>query len=262
MKDNSFISLPEKEFLPFLEETIAVSGNIGDGFPVMVAYNVPCFVLKNLWPARYNDLLQKPQRMSFAIAETGWRGKAANIQSILKLDEGRAVVEFSKSYVIDCEALLVAVKCDDDLALVNLTAHAAGQTWQSRNENDICFTTSKGQVIDHFKVSGSIIIPGGEYQLVKPRDYARLAIQIPRREFTGLAAMALGIMKFHGVYGEDELLASLRETIFSSRKESKIQKNAVVAAAAIIDELFKRVAAEKLHPFWPRALKMKQMMSK
>jgi hypothetical protein len=125
----NLFELSEEDFLRRLEDDMAITGDLGELFPRMVAYNVPYFVLSQYWPEERTNLLKDPLFPAFCVAEAEWKGRLENLKGSLDLSSGRLTCE--KTYVMQCDVMYVLVWAGEDLALCRVPRNAS-QTW-SRN---------------------------------------------------------------------------------------------------------------------------------
>lgn len=240
------LSLSEEVFLQGLWRRIRETGNIGDVFPDMVAFNVPLFALRKLWPSERDHLISSGKFPALCVAEHGWRGRLDNVKSALGTD-GKTVT-FEKSYVMECDWMYVVLRAEDDVALARVPRNHS-QTWTSRNDESVRFESSKGRKVDHYIVSSSEHLPAAQIQRVSRKEYAGVGLTIPRREMTGLAILAQGMMEHRGRGAEtvDRALAILED-----RREGPT-KRGVVLAGQVFAEFQKAVPPDTRHPFWNRA---------
>ncbi len=261
-----WIRLGEIEFHELIREKLAATGAIGDVFPMMVAHNVPHYVLARLWPEKYETFLADPAWLAFTVAETGWKGSIDNIKSrLMDTPDGGVQAEFAKSYVVSCDGMLMLLRRGDGFALA-LVPGASGdknQTWTSRGEASVRMGDSQGGEIDHYFVEGRAPIASGDYLELSRKAYARLGLQIPRRELTSLALLAEPLLQYHGHDANADMRANA-ELIMNARKGEKIAREALDAAAKIMDAFFVRCeeANIELHPFWENAKKMRAFLVK
>lgn len=266
-----WMALSEGEFHELVRQRVLKTGNVGDSFPLMVAYNVPFYILATLWPDRYAQVLDDPRYIAFAAAEPGWKGQTRNIQSAAEIqqpdqapgdspDSGAPAyrLRFEKSYVISCQQLLVLVRLaaePETLALAWIQADPDRQQWRSRQEEGVRFELTGGPVFDHHFVSGDATIPADDLLTLHQRTYARIGLEVPRREVTTMAILAAAFAEHHEWFSADErkqLLDDPREQIIAARSAGRIRSNQVRAAGGMIDAMLGRAAERhfELGPFW------------
>lgn len=240
------LSLSDFDFLSALRARIRETGEVADVFPDMVAFNVPLFALRELWPQEYRFLLESRQFPAFCVAEHGWRGRIDNVHSSLETDG--VTVKFEKSYVMECEVLYVVVRAEDGIALCRVPRSPL-QTWTSRADDSVRFKSSKGRIVDHYIVSSVEKLAPAQLCIVSRRQYTAVGIAIPRREITGLAVLAQGLMEHRGL-GADT--AQKTQEILLDRKEGPT-KQGVRLAGEVFAEFQRLILPETRHPFWNRA---------
>ena len=260
---SDWINLEENDFLKLIQQTAAKTGQVADVFRSMVAYNVPNFVLKNIWVERWQEELKAPALLAFCVAEDEWQGKIDNIKSnVIRIGE-KYILTFAKSYVIEADALIILVRYEDDFALarVKVNFDDPGQDWQSRGEADIQFKDSDGNRYDHYRVEGELALAEQFFHKITRKEYARLGLQIPRREYTSLAVVASGVMQHHQIY--DDRLDAQVDQIMAERSSGRI-KESMQAATTIFEALMKNAGDKgiELHPFWLRAEKLFSKLKK
>lgn len=235
--------LGDRDFLQGLRATIARTGEVGDVFPDMVAFNVPLFALKTLWPEEYERALGAGLFPAFCVAEKGWRGRIDNISSSLEQN----TLVFEKSYVMECGCMYVVAKAGEGLALCRVLRNA-GQIWTSRAELSVQFHSSGGRFVDHYVAAGTETLPPDAFRIVSRREYTSVGLTIPRREMTGLAVLAQGLMEFHGA---GQSTASQTEQILDDRTGGPTKAGTVLAREVFA--VFQKTVREGRHPFWDRA---------
>lgn len=239
--------LDERSFLNLLEDGMAQTGDLGDLFPRMVAYNVPLYVLTSYWPAERDRLIGTTEFPAFCVAEAGWKGRIENLQG--HLDAAQRRVVFEKTYVMQCDVIYALLRAGDGLAICRVPA-SKSQEWRSRGEDAGRFVSRQGVVRDHFIVRTDEVLEPDSFVLIRKRSYVAAGVAIPRREITGLAMLALGYMRF---LGEDTTyLQSLREQILQAREHGRLDGEAVSAAGEIYNQLL-RVLPGNAHALWSRA---------
>ncbi len=243
----NLFELSEEDFLRRLEDDMAITGDLGELFPRMVAYNVPYFVLSQYWPEERANLFKDPLFLAFCVAEAGWKGRLENLKGSLDLSSGRLTCE--KTYVMQCDVMYILVWAGEDLALCRVPRNPS-QIWTSRQEDTVRFVSKTGAVRDHFIVSVDQILKSEEYVTLRKRNYVRAGMTIPRREMTGLAIVALGYMRFLKEDVSD--LIGLRDEVLQARATGELGAEAVHAASQIFHQLL-RILPPDAHPFWGRA---------
>lgn len=276
--------LREDEFLFWMQERILQHGNLSDAFPWMVSYNVPLFLIKRFWPEKINKIISSQNFVSFAIAEKGWHGNIKNLKSRLekniKQDAQEKRVCYHKSYVMDCDALLIAVRSEGQFAFIWTDAQKEKcaeksnsqpdcdpmskldyQIWCSRNEPDILFQTTDGNIYDHFFVRGREMVDRQRILQIDLKEYKKAALQIPRREISSLAFLALCLLEYHGLAGskvkdwQDKIVASRSHSYLNNyKKNNSLEKNILGFAKEVINYFNATIKAKgvKNHPFWNR----------
>lgn len=231
-----------------LEAEMALTGNPGDVFPPMVSYNVPWFVIRQLWPEAASELAEAPRWMAFAAAEEGWRGRLDNIKSEAEAIADGFRVSFSKTYVMTADRLLLLLAGPEGPALCRVERDP-GWDWTERTEPGLSMTSSRGRTVAHYRVRGSAVVPASAVLSVPRRKYSRIGLLIPRREVTGMAMMALGMMRFLEL-AEAPGLLSERDCITRGRQQDSLGGAEVAAALRILDGFYAAAAGSSLEPFW------------
>lgn len=243
----------ERAFYDDLLETMRRTGEIGDVFPRMVAYNVPAYVLGVFWPDEKRRLIESGEFPAFCIAETGWKGRIENISSRLSIADGNTLA-FEKSYVMECDTMYVVANTDSGLALCRVPRNNSTQTWTSRQEPSVVFKSSDGKVTrDHFIVKGLVTLASNQFLPLSKRQYTVAGITIPRREISGIALLSLALLEHHGISVEE--MNSLRSALLQKRTDG-LDKDSVTIATEIFRFFQKKAEGISLHPFWERAAGM------
>lgn len=246
MKLEFDLRLSETEFYAALRAKIRETGEVGDVFPDMVAYNVPLFALRELWPAESEHLLSSGMFPALCVAEHGWKGRIDNVHSSLELTEG--LLQFEKSYVMECDWMYVVARVGDDVALCRVPRSAA-QTWTSRADDSVRFKSQSGRMVDHYFVASREKLDPDQFCVVTRRQYTSIGIQIPRREITGLAILSQGMMEHRGLGATTaDKTAALIEDRINGPTKSGVQ-----LAGQVFAEFQRSVPPETRHPFWNRA---------
>lgn len=244
----AWFGLSEEEFLRVLEETTAHSGNPGDVFPPMVSYNVPWFVLRDLWPAAHEALGADPQWMAFAAAEEGWRGRLDSIRSTVAREGERWRVQFAKTYVMTASELLLLVGSPQGPGLCRVSADP-NWDWTEREEEGLRLVSTRGRVVAHYRVRGAAVVSDGAVFSPGRRAYSRVGLVIPRREVTGMAMMALGMLRFLGL-SDGASLGVERDRIFAGRSAGHLGGEEMAAALRILDQFYSATKSASLEAFW------------
>lgn len=262
-----WLDLSEADFHAKIKERMRATGSVGDVIPAMITYNVPGFILRELWPAAYTRWEDAPVFMAFAIAEDGWRGRIDNVKSALTPVGDGYELKFAKSYVLDCEQILILARGDfpdgEDFAICRVPRDD-DQTWESRNEPGVRLETSDGRVIDHNRVSGTVALARDDVLPITRRRYSPLGIRIPRRELTSLSVISIALLehlelKLSGADGD--FLADREARILMAREAGRLSGGEMRAAVEILDVFF-RLTDElpensRVHPFWDNVRRMR-----
>lgn len=257
MQSAKILKLNEADFIIALQAMLLQGASEGDVIPLMIQYNVPLYVLKQIWPAKENELRGTSIRLAFAVAEDGWQGKVANLQSqliapISKHSETQYKLNFKKSYVIECDAMLVLACYQDGLAACFVKRDESLQLWQSRAEHDMQLPLRAGGFIDHFRVQAQQDLDRGEFHPISQKAYARLGIQIPLREASSLSLLALAIMRRAGL--DTDHLNSQAEALIHARTRGRLKRSEMTMARIILNYFYESIENRSLsvHPFWLR----------
>ncbi len=244
----TWFSLSEADFLRKLEEVMALTGNPGDAFGPMVSYNVPWFLLRELWPQAFEELSRRPLWMAFAAAEEGWRGRLDNIRSRAASVSGGHHVEFAKTYVMTADRLLVLLAGTDGPCLA-LLAPSADWEWAQREEAGLHIASTRGREVRHYRVRGSAVVGSADLLAVPRRAYTRVGMLVPRREITGMAFLALGKLRHLGRGVPDELRAEC-DRVLEARAGGRLGGQEVMGSLRVLDAFFELTADAPLEPFW------------
>jgi len=244
----------ERVFFETIYSTLRQTGEIGDVFPEMVAYNVPLYALRLFWPDERRALLQSGKFPAFCIAEKDWRGRIENIQAMIQESNGSKELVFQKTYVMNCDVMYVVARTNSGLAICRVPKKA-DQTWQSRGEESVRFlSSSTDRVVDHFVVSGKVTMDPESWISLTKREYTVAGINIPRREMTGIAVLSVALLEHHGV-GVDSALP-LVEKLLLARESGDLRKEDVLIAREIFSFFQLHSKTISIHPFWSRAAQM------
>ena len=250
-----WIHLSETDFHRLLKRRIAETGEIGDVFPLMVGHNLPHHLLRKLWPERWTRFAENPGWIAFAAAETGWRGRVENIDSRIRSDAKGQVLHFKKSHVITSDVMLILAKCDQDLALA-FVPRSESQNWRTRGEPGVQMRSSDGALFDHHHVEGEQRLARDDFIRIDKKTYARFGIQLPRRELTSLAVIALGLLEHHGVNFASDLnrIHERESRVLKSRERERIGRADADAAEEILNFFYAKIQEADIrpHPFWER----------
>lgn len=246
----------ESEYLRLLQARLQETGAIGDVFDWMVMRNVPMFVLQQLWPERYEAQRRDFQSVTFAVAEPGWRGRIENINSEAQpAADGGAKLSLLKNYVMSAAVVLTLVRSGDGYALVWLDSDR-GLTRRARDEADLSVHRSDGSLIQHFILEGETALSAEQMRPVDRAAYARLGVQIPRREFTSLALIAPALLLRAGASLPPELQAA-ESALLAARDSGKLGGQETRLAKQLLAHFFTESARVglTLHPIWERMRK-------
>ena len=256
---SGWLALAEGEFLDTLEQLMAESGNPGNVFPPMVSYNVPWFVLRELWPEAYEALKTAPVWMAFAAAEDGWRGRLDNLRSSAAPEGALWRVEFQKSYVMTATRLLLLLGGAHGPALCQLNPQSAWE-WVERVEPGLRLVSGHGRVVAHHRVRGSATVRTDAIFSPGRRAYSRVGLLIPRREVTGMAMMAIGMLRFLG-RPPDATLIGERDRIRAGRAAGRLAGEETTAALRILDRFYASTEGDSLEPFWAMVRSFRQSVT-
>lgn len=240
------LRLSELEFYSALRARIRETGEVGDVFPDMVAYNVPLFALQELWPEERANLLASGKFPALCVAEHGWRGRIDNVHASLDVTE--RVLQFEKSYVMECDWMYIVARSAENVALCRVP-RSAHQKWTSRADDSVRFVSTRGRGVDHYIVASQEQLTRDQFRVVPRRSYTAVGIQIPRREITGLAILSQGMMEHRGL-GQNTAQKTL--DLIHDRTDGPTKKGLTLAGEVFAE--FQRSVPEKTrHPFWNRA---------
>jgi len=140
------------------------------------------------------------------------------------------------------------VRAPDGLAICRIP-RSAGQNWKSREDDSVRFKSSKGRAVDHYIVSSEEQVSPAQICTVSRREYTAVGIAIPRREITGLAILAQGMMEHRGLGAGTK---TKTDEILADRNEGPT-KQGIRLAGEVFSEFQKYILPETRHPFWNRA---------
>ena len=264
------LTFGESEYQRWLQQRLEASGCLGDVFPLMVSRNVPQYLLRKLWPEMWARFEQMVHVIMFGAAEEGWRGRLDNLEArCIPTGDAGFRVRFRKTYVMECESLLVLTRPDDGsdgVVLVwierpaapgDLESSGGGQTWTQRTEAGLSMNRSGGGApVHHYIVEGDLIVPAERVLAIPRRNYATVATQLPRREISSMALLAAATLRREGS-SLPEASAELRqkeERLLKARDGARLSGGHMQLARDILSDFFAR--AEKhgleLHPLWDR----------
>lgn len=249
------MALDEVAFIKELQSLLQKGAGEGDVIPLMIQYNVPLFVLHNVWPEKEAELRAHNTRLAFAVAEDGWQGKVYNIKSNLQAagEKDHFQLQFQKSYVIDCDAMLVLARYANDFAICYVPREASTQDWQSRGEADVLLPTRSGTSVDHYRVQADLSLREVEFQPISQKAYARLGMQIPLREASSLCLLSLALLRKTGI--PCDTLKDHETALLAARARGRLKRADMQAAREILNVFYEKIEAAQLevHPFWLRA---------
>lgn len=248
----------DRVFFQNLYNRFRDEGNLGDVFGEMVAWNVPRFILGELWPEKLQSM-DSSLRLAFTAAEAGWKGRIDNIKSRLLEEEGALIYDFDKSYVMECDVMVSLGRLGDEFSLVWLPK-SSSQTWTEREETEIRLPKSNGTYLHHYFVKGKERVEKENTMPLSRRAYARVGLQIPRREITGLAILSGALMEKYSVLGKGEKSALVN--LLSIREKDSLTREDAGTASEFLDSFYAIAQKEKidLHPFWFKFQEMKKFM--
>ncbi len=255
----AIVQASESEYLRLLQAQLARTGEIGDVFDWMVMRNVPMFVLQQLWPERYEAQRRNFESVTFAVAEPGWRGRIENVKSEAQpAAGGGAQLRLLKNYVMSAAIVLSLVRSGDGFALVWLNGDG-GLVRRARDEADLSVQRSDGSLIQHFILEGETTLSAEQIRPVDRAAYARLGVQIPRREFTSLALIAPALLARAGLRLSPELQVS-ESNLLAARDAGKLGGKETLMAKQLLAHFFAESArlGLALHPIWERMRKTLQ----
>ena len=258
----------------YLQAQLERSGLVGDVFPLMVSRNVPQYLLRRLWPAVWSEFEQQPRVIMFGAAEEGWRGRVENIQARVApgVDAQTLRVSFRKTYVMNCTGLLLLARpapelndgAPDDVLLVWLPQanpdHAQpGLEWQRRTEPGLTLEQSGAQPpIYHHIVTGDVAVTREQVLRLGKRAYATTATQLPRREISSMALLALAILRHAKIQVAAELLEH-EAALLQARAGQRLGGATMEHARAVFQHFFALADAQpslELHALWQRIREM------
>lgn len=250
--------MTEREFFESARQQLRETGELGDVFPCMVEWNVPRFLLRQLWPdvlSQYpsQQITGKPH-LCFAASETGWKQRIENIQSrARKTADGRYELQLDKAYVMQGETILLLLRLEDEfcLALIPFPDSSEELTLIEREEPHTIFESSQGQRILHYRLKGTVIVDSVCVHPIKRRSYSLSGIQVPGREITGLALLAITLAEVHS-YAESQGLRDrfrlAEKALLTAREKKRQTKDDVKLALGIIQD-FAALPVPK-HSLW------------
>lgn len=284
------LTFGESEYQRWLQQRLEGSGCLGDVFPLMVSRNVPQYLLRKLWPEMWARFERAPHIIMFGAAEEGWRGRLDNLQArCTPADDAQFRVRFRKTYVMECESLLVLARPDDGSDGVVLvwierpgvttqgpdksdgesgTRNEASdpclsggdQTWTQRTEAGLSMDRSGGAgPVHHYIVEGDLIVPAERVLAIPRRSYATVATQLPRREITSMALLAAATLRRAGARPEaSPELHEKEERLLNARDGVRLSGGHMQLARDILNAFFAQAKASKmeLHPLWDRIREM------
>lgn len=272
---SEMLGMTDSEYQRWLQRRLHETGALGDVFPLMVSRNVPQFLLRKLWPDLWTQFEARPHVMMFGAAEEGWRGKLDNLKARATkaaVDSGSSKmyrVKFRKTYVMECESLLVLTRpaeAPDDVALVWIPRPGAivnaeeasdpaenRQTWTQRTEPGLSMDRRDGPPAHHYIVEGDLLIPAARVLRISRRMYATVATQLPRREISSMALLAIATLRRETLSLSPEIQE--RETrLLAARDGARLSGIHMKIAQEILTEFFSLTQEKgvQLHPLWDR----------
>ncbi|MCR9142240.1 MAG: hypothetical protein NXI24_08305 [bacterium] len=295
----------ESDYQRWLQNRLTSTGALGDVFPLMVSRNVPQYLLARLWPEVWNEFQKAPRVVMFGAAEEGWRGRLdnlrasvrpeANANADIRVDASGAGdprrdrdgagfrVSFRKTYVMECESLLVLARPanasggdPEDVALVwlpharrALASDAVGAaeqiqassapTWTQRTEPGLTMDRSEGPPVHHYIVEGDqLAVPAERVLRISRRKYATIATQLPRREITSMSLLSVATLRRELQAEVSPAMAEREARLLQARDGKRLSGGHMQIAREILNEFFALAASREiaLHPLWDRIREM------
>jgi len=230
--------LEEREFHSLLLTEARRTRNLADVLPAMITYNVPLFVLRNLFPDSLPQLFETTT-LSLAVAEEGWRGRLSGLKS--RFTPENQTLLFSKSHVMESDTIAVVSRAEEKIALCLVPWQEISTT---ENRKELELASSSGALIRHFRISGQAKMD--RWILLPERHYQKIALQIPLRELTSLAILVTALHGKNLAWSSSDL--ALRDGIWNARAIHGPLKDFAPAARMLIGKFAGSGFATG--PFW------------
>lgn len=248
----------EGDYQRALQRRLEQTGLVGDVFPAMVMFNVPAFLLRNLWPERYAALLEQPERLMFGAAEENWKGRLENVRARFERDGESYKLTFRKTYVMDCDALIVlGMPAQDDqvgLAFVRRDDANPTQTWTPRDEAGLTLERTGEAAMPHYIVEAQgLTVPAADVVVLDRAEYSKFGAQLMRRELTSMALLSAALLRREHVLVPEKFHEN-ENRILDARDSGNLRGTHMARASAMLATFFELAAAKpvELHPLWER----------
>ncbi len=254
----------EGDYQRALQRRLEQTGLVGDVFPAMVMFNVPVFLLRNLWPDRYAALLKQPERLMFGAAEENWKGRLENLRARCVRGGESYKLTFRKTYVMDCDALIVlgmphgedgrALDGSVALAFVRRKDGDDAQTWTPRTEDGLTLERTAESDMSHFIVEAKeLSVPADDVVVLDRAVYSKYGAQLMRRELTSMALLSAAMLRREQVMVPEKFQEN-EQRLLEARDSGKLRGTHMARASAMLSTFFELAEAQPvtLHPLWDR----------
>lgn len=245
------IALSEVDFLEYLFRRARELDALEPIFPGMVFYNVPAYLMKNLWPEKLEQWKKDPELMGFAANESGWKGKLDNLQS--RFNTFNRKVTLHKNFVMHgrysialCAAIDEQELNTSEVALCWISLQDPEIELIKRDDPASTFAYAN-QTFSHYRMEGQINLKKDDFKLIPASSYRRFGPVFMMREVTGLGAIALGLLAANGIQLEARQYIQQAGT---NRQNGRPRKEDLLLARQYISRLCQEVSSR--HALWDR----------
>lgn len=251
----NLLTVSEKDFFNQATRQFSASGTLATVIRQCICYNVTVNIIKKFsiempFPVTWE------QPAMFAISEEGWRGNLDNIQTSYQTKSN--TLQLKKDFVLESENLLLFSKYADQFALAALAGarNKSGIHWNSRNEPEIKFTDPNGAEYDHFRIHGEVSLSEANLTLVSSANYRRRAFNIPARELSCFAILALERLRIN-----DSSFLEMQAELINLRAEEKSMRPLIQKSSEALDMFWEKNSIEK-EDFWQWVKKLQSRLKK
>lgn len=251
----NLLTVSEKDFFNQAIREFSASRKLATVIRQCICYNVSVYIIKKFsigvpFPVSWG------QPAMFAISEEGWGGDLNNIQTVYQTKSN--TLKLKKDFVLESENLLIFTKYADQFALAAI-AGARNKSeihWNSRNEPEIKFTDPSGAEYDHFRIHGEVPLSEEVLTLLSGANYRRRAFNIPARELSCFAILALELLR-----NDTSSLQEMQEQLINLRGEEKSTRSLIQKSSEALDLFWENNSIEK-EDFWQWVKKLQLRLKK
>ena len=239
---------PFNEFLGFINKTYPTAPYPEAYIPYIAHKATAGYAIEKYFPELVPEFVKRNGQFAYAISEPGWKNSPMNLKSeLVRLDDGSFELTASKSFILDAEIGVFAVKYGKEFALVIVDTDLYRTTRVMLDMPEATYRTGPDEHVTHFKAEFRLAMSIVPFRAISKREMLLLARNIVYREQVAYSILAAAEAAKH----HDMSAIHSRVSLLCQRAKEEPGNDDIAVAREILSACIVRIVPEpNVHGFW------------